>query len=252
MWVILCSCGLDPTPVWRNGIDGLAKSLRDMDHHNPSYSERYPELLEIDRWLAVGQGVPPEGNRFLRNLFVSGRWLRIFWYAQEELIEIRDNWLVPEAGDPGWVDPEDPARAGWALRDVDSPVYAYRPLYEMIKRVGDTGLTPGLVRRLDQRPPNGRLVFHSSRWWPSSRLRGGSLRAAYIGPGRAVPKWADAAFRLGESEDRSGLVSYASKMGPSQIALGPGCDEKTSHMLRNAGFRVYPVHEARQMLLSFF
>lgn len=109
--------GLDKSPVWANGVLGLAKSLREMDHHNPPYSERYPELMEIDRWVAAGTGVPPEGNRFLRNLFVDGWWLRIFWLAEEKLIDIRDNWLVPEAGDPGWVDPEDPGRAGWALRD---------------------------------------------------------------------------------------------------------------------------------------
>ena len=113
--------GLDKSPVWANNVKGLAESLRAMDHHNPPYSERYPELREIDRWVAAGTGVPPEGNRFLRNLFVSGWWLRIFWYAEEELIDIRDNWVVPEAGDPGWVDPEDPARAGWALRD-DAPI----------------------------------------------------------------------------------------------------------------------------------
>ena len=77
--------------------------------------------MEIDRWVAAGTGVPPEGNKFLRNLFVSGWWLRIFWYAEEEIIDIRDNWLVPEQGDPGWVDPDNPARAGWALRE-DAPI----------------------------------------------------------------------------------------------------------------------------------
>jgi len=109
--------GLDKNSVWANNVKGLAQSLRAMDHHNPPYSERYPELKQIDRWVAAGTGVPPEGNRFLRNLFVSGQWLRIFWYAQEELIDIRDNWLVPEDGDPGWIDPQDPGRADWALRD---------------------------------------------------------------------------------------------------------------------------------------
>jgi hypothetical protein len=113
--------GLDKNDVWANNVKGLAKSMRDMDHHNPPYSERYPDLMEIDRWVAAGTGVPPEGNKFLRNLFVSGWWLRIFWYAEEEIIDIRDNWLVPEAGDPGWVDPDDPARAGWALRE-DAPI----------------------------------------------------------------------------------------------------------------------------------
>ena len=142
--------GLDKSPVWANNVKGLAESLRAMDHHNPPYSERYPELREIDRWVAAGTGVPPEGNRFLRNLFVSGWWLRIFWYAEEELIDIRDNWVVPEAGDPGWVDPEDPARAGWALRD-DAPIlritgFQHLPLERM-------GLRPDPAR---PRPPRRR------------------------------------------------------------------------------------------------
>ena len=142
--------------------------------------------------------------------------------------------------------------AGWALRDGDSPVYAHRSMYEMMKRVGDAGVTPAVVRRLQQRPPKGSTVFHSSRLWPHSKLRGRGLRTAYVGPGRAVPKWASAAFRLGESEARSGLVSYVTRMQPSQIVLGPGCDEATSSALSKAGFRVFRIHEARQMLFSFF
>ncbi|MEC8930933.1 MAG: hypothetical protein VX290_09280 [Candidatus Latescibacterota bacterium] len=46
--------GLDKNPVWANNVKGLAKSLADMDHHNPPYSERYPELMGIDRWVAAG------------------------------------------------------------------------------------------------------------------------------------------------------------------------------------------------------
>ena len=82
--------------------------------------------------------------------------------------------------------------------------------------------------------------------------RGRGQRAVYVGPGRAVPGWADETFRLGESEDRSGLVSYVTKMRPSQVVLGPGCDRVTANMLGEAGFSVYRLHEARQMLLSFF
>ena len=142
--------GLDKSPVWANNVKGLAKTLRAMDHHNPPYSQRHPELQQIDRWLAAGTGVPPEGNRFLRNLFVSGQWLRIFWYAEEELIDIRDNWLVPEAGDPGWVDPKNPGRAGWALRD-DAPILRTTGFQQLpLERIG--------LRRDDYRAslPKGR------------------------------------------------------------------------------------------------
>ncbi len=67
---------------------------------------------------------------------MNGWWLRIFWYAEEELIDIRDNWLVPEQGDPGWVEPDDPGRAGWALRDDAKilRVTGFQPL--PLKRIG--------------------------------------------------------------------------------------------------------------------
>jgi hypothetical protein len=140
----------------------------------------------------------------------------------------------------------------WTLRHLDSPVYAYRPIYEMLRRVEQVGFSLPRLRRLERRlPPHG-IVFHFAHLWPPSRFGGQDIRTTYVGPGKTVPEWASEAFRLGESADRSGLVSYVSKMQPSQVALGPRCDEATSKMLCKAGFRVYRIHEARQMLLSFF
>jgi hypothetical protein len=111
--------GLSPREVWQNMVNQtMRERLLAMDHHNPPYSTRYPELMEIDRWLAAGKGVPPEGNKVLRNIFVSGEWLKIHWEARAELVEVRDNWLE---GDPGFVDPADPEKARFALRD-DAPV----------------------------------------------------------------------------------------------------------------------------------
>ncbi len=111
--------GLSPREVWQNMVNQTMKErLLAMDHHHPPYSVRYPELMEIDRWLAVGKGVPPEGNRVLRNIFVSGEWLKIHWEARPELVDVRDNWLE---GDPGFVDAQHPEKARFALRD-DAPV----------------------------------------------------------------------------------------------------------------------------------
>jgi hypothetical protein len=140
----------------------------------------------------------------------------------------------------------------WSLRHFDSRIYAYRPIYEMLRRVEGVGFTLNHLRRLQQRLPPKGIVFQFARLWPKSKFGGNHIRVAYVGPGGTVPPWASEAFRLGESEDRSGLVSYVAKMQPSQVALGPRCDEATSKMLCKAGFRVYRIHEARQMLLSFF
>lgn len=111
--------GLSPREVWQNMVNQTMKErLLAMDHHHPPYSTRYPQLMEIDRWLAVGKGVPPEGNRVLRNIFISGEWLKIHWEARTELVDVRANWLE---GDPGFVDPDQPERAHFALR-ADAPV----------------------------------------------------------------------------------------------------------------------------------
>ena len=110
--------GLSPSEVWQNMVNQtMRERLLAMDHHNPPYATRYPELMEIDRWLAAGKGVSPEGNRVLRNIFVSGEWLKIHWEAREELVDVRDNWLE---GDPGFVDPGDPEKAHFVLHD-DAP-----------------------------------------------------------------------------------------------------------------------------------
>jgi hypothetical protein len=142
--------------------------------------------------------------------------------------------------------------AAWSLRHLDTRVCAYRPIYDMLRRVERVGFSLIRLRRLQQRLPSTGMVFHFARLWPGSKFGDKEIRVAYVGPGREVPAWASEAFRLGESESRSGLVSYVSKMQPSQVALGPRCDEAISKRLSEAGVRVYRIHEARQMLLSFF
>ncbi|MBT3346095.1 MAG: right-handed parallel beta-helix repeat-containing protein [Gemmatimonadetes bacterium] len=111
--------GLSPSEVWQNMVNHtMQERLLEMDHHNPPYSTRYPQLMEIDRWLAAGKGVPPEGNRITGNIFISGQWLKVHWEAREELVDVRDNWLK---GDPGFVNPQNPEKSRFALRH-DAPV----------------------------------------------------------------------------------------------------------------------------------
>ncbi|MCP4198609.1 MAG: hypothetical protein GY762_15800 [Proteobacteria bacterium] len=142
--------------------------------------------------------------------------------------------------------------AAWSLRHMDNRVCAYRPIYDMLRRVERVGFSLTRLRRLGQRLPSHGIVFHFSHLWPGPKIDEKDIRVAYVGPGKVVPTWASEAFRLGESESRSGLVSYVSKMQPSQVALGPRCDEATSKRLCEEGFQVYRIHESKQMLLSFF
>lgn len=109
--------GLDGSPVWRGMVyETMKERLEAMRPHEPPYSERYPELRQLDAFYAKDEGVPPGGIVVARNISVGGPWLQIHWHARPEMVEVRDN-LVDE--DPRFVDPE---RMDFRLRD-DSPAF---------------------------------------------------------------------------------------------------------------------------------
>ncbi|MBI4550895.1 MAG: right-handed parallel beta-helix repeat-containing protein [Candidatus Latescibacteria bacterium] len=94
--------GLDPRPVWHNMVSvTMKRSLDAMKPHQPPYRERYPELARLDEYYQRDSGVPPEGNRIVRNIAFGGTWLRVHWHAAPQLLDVRDN-LVDE--DPLFVD----------------------------------------------------------------------------------------------------------------------------------------------------
>lgn len=92
--------GLDHSPVWHDMVyDTMKTSLAAMNPHQPPYRDKYPELLELDKYYAGTKGVPPEGNKIVRNICV-GKWLDIVWNAKPEMMRIEDNLTQ---GDPGFV-----------------------------------------------------------------------------------------------------------------------------------------------------
>ncbi len=138
------------------------------------------------------------------------------------------------------------------LQQLDIQMRACRPLFEMLRRIESVGYAMPNLTRLEQTWPTAGAVIHFAHLWPKSRFSAAtSMLVAYVGPGRNKPKWANAAFRLGEGEDRPGLVSYVKKTNATQVALGPQCDEATSKLLRNAGFDVYKVQHPKQIPLPF-
>ena len=141
--------------------------------------------------------------------------------------------------------------AACTLRQTEEKVRACRPLFEMLCRVESSGFFPvSRLRRMEEQWPTSGAVLFLSRLWTRSSFRGvDSAAVAYVGPGRAKPEWADVSFRLGEGEDRPGLISYVRKTQASQVALGPNCDEATAKMLEKIGAKVYRVQRPTQMLL---
>ena len=107
--------GIDPNPIWQNMVNNYMKQLLDeVNHHEPPYSERYPELQALDAYYEKGEGIPPDNNVIERNISVGGTWLHIHWFATEEHVSVGRNLV---GVDPRFVDAE---QGDYRLED-DSP-----------------------------------------------------------------------------------------------------------------------------------
>jgi len=94
--------GLSPAAVWQNMVHQTMKERLDaVNHHQPPYSLRYPELKELDIYYEKGGGIPPGNIRIHRNIFVGGEWLHVHWFAEEQHLSLGQN-LVGQ--DPGFAD----------------------------------------------------------------------------------------------------------------------------------------------------
>ena len=117
--------GLDQKVVWHNMVYKTMKERLDaMNHHQPPYSERYPELQQLDAYYAKDDGVPPEGNVIARNICVGGAWIETSWHKDAaSYLTVVDNLV---GVDPCFVDP---AHDDYRLRD-DSPAFAlgFKPI----------------------------------------------------------------------------------------------------------------------------
>jgi hypothetical protein len=106
--------GLDKAPVWFNMVyDYMKHQLAGVPQE--LYRARYPALVDLDRYYASTNGVPPENNVVARNVCV-GKWLEVGWHAKAEWLKLEDNYTGP---DPGFVAPE---KMDFRLRS-DSPAF---------------------------------------------------------------------------------------------------------------------------------
>lgn len=74
----------------------LTDRLNAVNYSHPPYSERYPGLANI----LQDEPAMAKGNRILRNIRLSGRWID-FQDGAEKVVEVKDNFT---GGDPGFVD----------------------------------------------------------------------------------------------------------------------------------------------------
>jgi parallel beta-helix repeat protein len=107
--------GIDKNPVWSNMVNKYMRDrLKEMNHHNPPYSTRYPEIATVDKYYEAGNGVPPEDITIKNNICAGGVWLKIEWNAKPECAKVADNTVSAE---PGFVDAE---KGDFLLKD-DAP-----------------------------------------------------------------------------------------------------------------------------------
>lgn len=105
--------GIGWASFWFDGRDNtLMDGLKAMNHKEPPYSVRYPELLT----LLDDEPAMPKGNSIICNIFSGGERMQLLNNLTEDILEMRDNLTE---GDPGFVDP---ANGNFQLRD-DSPAY---------------------------------------------------------------------------------------------------------------------------------
>lgn len=108
--------GLDPRPVWQNMVYKTMKErLADMRYLEPPYITRYPALATLEEHYLHNKGIPPEGNRVIRNICVRGKWLNIAKLAQGIAVDFTGNMVdedphfVNEAGGDFRLRPDSPA-----------------------------------------------------------------------------------------------------------------------------------------------
>lgn len=136
-------------------------------------------------------------------------------------------------------------RAGVSLR-------VQRRLFEMVRRASVELPIGNAVLRLGQKVNIGEGALISIADWHKSRFFSEpDKRVAYVGSGRALPRFADVAFRMGECEDRPGILAYIRQTGASQVALGDMTDETLTEPLQEMGVEVFRLTHPTQIPLPF-
>ena len=126
-------------------------------------------------------------------------------------------------------------------------------IFNMVRGLQHPEISQKSVVRLNQSLPwKGKkgMIVHMESSWAGSRFVSRTVDAvAYAGPGRAVPVFAQRGFRLGEGEDRQGLVRFALATGATEVALGPASDRTTALAMKKAGLLVHYLETPVQLPL---
>lgn len=132
---------------------------------------------------------------------------------------------------------------------IDAPLVAHRPIFEMLRRVERFGLSFPNLRRLEQDWPRAGMVLRGEHSPAPAPGKGDPVRAVRVGPAFGGGGSAGQSIRLAEGEGRRGLVAFALGTGAGQIAVGPACDAETAAALERSGAAVCRVSRPTQIPL---
>jgi hypothetical protein len=94
--------GIDKNPVWHDMVYKIMKPrLEEVNWKQPPYATRYPQILDLEKYYAKDDGVPPENDVLARNICVGGKWLDNGWNCPKDQPRQVDN-LVGQ--DPQFID----------------------------------------------------------------------------------------------------------------------------------------------------
>jgi hypothetical protein len=173
--------GVDKHPVWSKMVYGVMKErLEAVNWRQPPYAERYPEILDVEKYYATNAGVPPENCAVRRNVCVRGKWLWDAWHKSDNWLTQTNNVILDD--DPGFADL---ARLDFRL-PAESPAFArgFQPI-----PMQDIGLRADGDRRTV--PPRELVHVRLEVVQPPVREAPGKparavVRASVENPGQAV------------------------------------------------------------------
>lgn len=141
----------------------------------------------------------------------------------------------------------------WVLKSHTARVYAAKPLYDLCRRLAGLLGRPNNLSRLEQTLPKEGILLLPEESWRKSKFFGSFTRdqVASVGAGTFSSEYASQLFRLGESEDRSGLAAYVKQTGATQVVLGQNCDEALLRVLKKDDLNVFRVTHPVQIPFPF-
>jgi len=126
-----------------------------------------------------------------------------------------------------------------ALRNSGNSLRAARYLFEMYRRVDPNWEVLSKSVLLSKYVSEDSVIVQKLVSFQKHRLPEHlKYRCAYAGPKSIDPGHFDTSFRIGETEDRTGLFTFLKKTEAQNVVLQPQCDRQTLAYLQKKGLNV--------------